>query len=929
MKKIGLTFVILLLAVLSFSFTACGKQTLTTPVNIVMDENNVLSWILDENAKNYSVNVKNVSTGEEKQYTSRKASYDLSKLQEGDYDISIKAVGDGKNYTDSEWSVVLNFHKDYETGCIYTLVKNNTEYEITKVGSASETVYIESEYRGKPVTSIADAAFKGSGRVKAIEIGDNVTYIGDNAFYNCPKITSVVMSDAVTYLGISAFQSCRSLSSVYLSKGLTELSDYVFAYCRSLETVEIPENVTVIGNSAFSDCSSLKSVVIPDNVKSVGEYAFTANTALTSVEIGDSVKEIGKNAFCKCSALTEIVFSDEGALSVLGEYAFSDCSEITALTLPEGLSDIGYACFYNDIKLESVTIPESVMHVGRYAFFMTKFFTDAYTSGEKFIYADNWLVYCKEETLKEITVLDLDSFKEGTVGIADYTFEKTEKLAEIYTPATLKVIGKYAFSQGKEIWKIETYDNSVEIVDEYAFFFCKCLTQIMFREGLKQIGDYAFYGCSLLDNKTVGSSIIPDSVTSIGMYAFKNTALWNKPNYYGIVYAGNWVVGYNGMWSSSVSFEKNTVGVADYAFYKCSTLKTVEGLSDAKYIGKGAFYGCTSLVTVTLSTNLKKIEDYTFYECVSLYSVKFPIGLQRIGRSAFYKCFALESVKTSGTQLSYIDDYAFYGCISLSEVTFGRRLTEIGECAFYANGNLKSVSFPSSLKVVGDRAFYKCSALSELNFGDGVEEIGDSSFAYCQTLTSINTPSSLKVIGDRAFYNCPNIEKISLAEGVEKIGHYAFYDMKKVKTLILPSSLNEIGNYAFKGLSGVNSIIVKSSVEKIGSHAFYGCLNATIYSDASGIMPDWNTKYNSSYRPIVWNCAFSQDGEYVKSVEIKENGILNGTAVNGIASPERVGYAFKGWTTNTETNDVAYVADEISSVPVGTVIYAVWEELSE
>ena len=94
-------------------------------------------------------------------------------------------------------------------------------------------------------------------------------------------------------------------------------------------------------------------------------------------------------------------------------------------------------------------------------------------------------------------------------------------------------------------------------------------------------------------------------------------------------------------------------------------------------------------------------------------------------------------------------------------------------------------------------------------------------------------------------------------------------------------------------------------------------------------MPDWNTKYNSSYRPIVWNCVFSQDGEYVKSVEIKENGILNGTAVNGISSPERVGYAFKGWTTNTETNDVAYGADEISSVPVGTVIYAVWEELSE
>ena len=111
MKKIGLIFIVLLLTVLSFLFTACGKQTLAAPTGIMMDENNTLSWTLDENAKNYSVNVKNVTTGEEKQYTSRKASYSLSKLEEGDYDIAIKAVGDGKNYSDSEWSVILNFHK--------------------------------------------------------------------------------------------------------------------------------------------------------------------------------------------------------------------------------------------------------------------------------------------------------------------------------------------------------------------------------------------------------------------------------------------------------------------------------------------------------------------------------------------------------------------------------------------------------------------------------------------------------------------------------------------------------------------------------------------------------------------------------------------------------------------------------------------------
>ena len=87
------------------------------------------------------------------------------------------------------------------------------------------------------------------------------------------------------------------------------------------------------------------------------------------------------------------------------------------------------------------------------------------------------------------------------------------------------------------------------------------LSQILFGEGLKKIGAYAFYGCSLLDNSALaGSSIIPDSVTSIGTYAFKNTALWKKPTSSGVVYAGNWEVGYKHMRPRNEVLNADTAG---------------------------------------------------------------------------------------------------------------------------------------------------------------------------------------------------------------------------------------------------------------------------------------------------------------------------------------------------------------------------------
>ena len=929
MKKTGVIAAIILCLALCFAVSACGRQNLTTPANIVMNEENLLSWSPNENARTYSVRVVNAESGEEKIYTTKKASYSLSKLEEGDYDISVKAIGDGKSHKDSDWSEVINFHKDYETGCVYTLVKNNTEYEITRVGSASGTVEISGEYRKKPVTGIASAAFKGSGRIEAVNIADSVTYIGASAFYNCVKLVSVNMPDTVAYIGESAFQNCRALTSVHISSKITKLENSVFSYCRSLESVKIPDSVTEIGSSAFSDCTALKSVEIPDSVKTLGEYSFSGDKSLVSVKIGKSVESIGKLAFYDNALLNEIVFSDGGNLKKLEESAFQQCASLNKIVLPKGLEDIGAYCFFRSENLSDISIPATVNHVGGYAFHNTKSFNDAVTAGESFIYADKWLVYCKEDTRNTVTDLETASFRAGTAGIADSVFAEAKELQTVKTPSSLRHIGEYAFAQCEKLWKIQTLagsSGSVESIGKYAFFFCKNLTQPLFADGLKKIGDYAFYGCEKLDNPAnTDYKLIPDSVTSIGMYAFNQTKLWKKSTANGVVYAGKWVVGYNGIKSSNIALEKGTVGIADYAFYKCSAITSVQGLSGAKHVGKGAFYGCINLAAVTLNSNLTVIEDYTFYECYKLYQVILPSWLEKIGRSAFYKCVAMEELNAENTTVAYIDDYAFFGCSGLKTITFGEELTEIGNYAFYGNSELIGISFPASLKKIGGKAFYKCVSVENINFG-GTEEIGESAFSYCESLTEINAPSTLKTIGEKAFYKCPEVKKITLAEGVESIGNYAFCDMNKVTGIILPDSLEEIGNYAFKGMKGVKSIVIKKSVKKIGAHAFYGLNEATFYTDANGIMPEWNTRFNSSYRPIVWNCTLSEDGVYVTKTKIANNGITNAHAINGIVAPERNGYEFCGWASESGSDEISFTASEILSVPEGTVLYAVWKK---
>lgn len=937
-----------MLCVLFVLFAAGCGEVLGTPGGFSVDENYKLSWTSVERARSYEIEVINVENGEKIEESTRKTSISLAYLAEGDYEIRVKAVaGSNSGHVDSGWSQTIDFQKGYETGCIYTLI-DNREYELTKIGSARGVLDLEDVYRGKPVTSIAESAFKGSGaKLESITVGSNVTSIGAKAFWNCTALKSITLPDSLTFIGESAFHGCSVLESITLPQSVTEISPNTFAYCRALASVELGDQVVTIGEGAFSNCSALKTFVIPDSVTHMGADVFYGDKELETVTIGDGLTEIYSSSFYKCSALKTIQFSDAGNLRRIGDSAFSECDALVSITLPKGLLDINMHAFNNASALESVEIPDTVTHVGYGAFAATKFYQDAVNNKDTYIYADDWLIACTEKDT--ITVVDSTTVKKGVVGIADYAFYAFTQLKEVKIPLTVKYIGEYSFSYCEALYKVTVNeDNSLIKLGFNAFSNCKALYNVQFAYGLQEIDSYAFYKCEMLDNNANDPTLlVPESVTRIGTYAFKDTLLWANHDESGVVYAGNWVVGYEELTKANIELKEGTCGIADLGFYECSMLQTVSRLGQVKYIGIAAFMNCARLSSATLNSNLKTIEDYTFYGCSSLYEIEFPRTLKTIGRSAFYGA-GLAEIDLSRSKVETIGRFAFYGNTMLRDVTLGDEVTLIDDYAFYHCSNILTLTVPDSVKRIGVRAFSDCEYLQILSLEtetSQLETIDQSAFNGCVRLRDVIIPNSVKTIGTAAFYNCQKME-IELGASLETIGNYAFFNCDSIGDLYIPASVKNIGNYAFRECTNMKSLVLPSTVKNIGKHAFNGCVNMTVYTDLKEIPIAWDGHWNSSSCLVLTGCELSENNKHVVSINVTETTFKNvfgpvmepdpekeGEYIDvnpySAKKPERAGYTFIGWATERDSTEVVYTMTTLLEVPAGTTLYTVWEVAEE
>ena len=478
-----------------------------------------------------------------------------------------------------------------------------------------------------------------------------------------------------------------------------------------------------------------------------------------------------------------------------------------------------------------------------------------------------------------------------TYSVTDYTGSESEVIIpSVYNGYAVTSIGDEAFYYCTRLTSI-TIPNSVTSIGSSAFRSCTRLTSITVDRANTAYADidgnlYSKDGKMLIQytvGKTETSFVIPNTVTSIGSYAFyKCSSLTSITIPDGVTSIGDEAFYYcSGL--TSIAIPNSVTSIGNSVFRGCSGLTSVTIGNGVTSIGKEAFYYCKGLMSITIPNSVTSIGSYAFYKCSSLTSITIPDGVTSIGYKAFYYCSGLTSI-TIPNSVTSIGSDMFAGCSSLESITLpfvGNSVSmtygEIRQypfgCIFgessYAGGvetkqyyYYQSSSYsktdviyyiPASLKSVtitmGDipiGAFYNCSRLTSITIPNSVTSIGNAAFYNCNSLTSVTIPNSVTSIGSDAFSYCSSLTSVTIPNSVTSIGSYAFIACTKLTSITIPDSVTSIGHYAFSGCKGLTSITISDSVTSIGSWAFYNCTELTKINYC-GTYAQWNAIYKGDY----------------------------------------------------------------------------------
>ena len=221
--------------------------------------------------------------------------------------------------------------------------------------------------------------------------------------------------------------------------------------------------VTFQGYSSSNYDEYKGSVVIPSRVSYGGsEYRVTS---------------IGDEAFSYCSSLTAITIP-EGVTSI-GDYAFDGCTSLTAINIPEGVTSIGSDAFSYCRSLTSITIPESVTSIGDDAF-------DRCSSLYKVINCSNLSLSAGSSDYGYVAYYAKVVYRGSELTtVGDFQF---------YTYSGIHSLVNY-IGDDTEIVLPDSYNGENYKIGDYAFLSCSSLTSITIPESVTSIGNYAFYGC--------------------------------------------------------------------------------------------------------------------------------------------------------------------------------------------------------------------------------------------------------------------------------------------------------------------------------------------------------------------------------------------------------------------------------------------------
>lgn len=372
--------------------------------------------------------------------------------------------------------------------------------------------------------------------------------------------------------------------------------------------------------------------------------------------------------------------------------------------------------------------------------------------------------------------------------------------------------GELSLMEARSVTSLERifYGTGIRTFDELQFF-----------TGLQSIGEKAFYNCSSLI-----STKLPDSLVSIGSYAFYKTALHKIVIPEGVKDLQSYCFSScNDLAFIVLPDSLQEIGM--HCFSWCKSLVEISIPDGVIEIGNYMFSNCTSLSKVELSQNLIIVGSYAFEYCSSLKGLDLPASVYSIGSSAF-KYSGIESF-VAPESLIKIQDCVFYHCEYLKKLILHDAITEIATSAF-AYSAIESFVLPPKVTSVPDHMLSGCSSLENLSLHEDVKRIGPAAFEYCEALTSFTLPSKVTGVSENMLRGCSSLENLTLHANVTSIGTHAFEDCVSLKSFALPSKVTGVPVYMLRGCSSLENLTLHNNVASIGADAFENCESLTSFT---------------------------------------------------------------------------------------------------
>jgi len=525
--------------------------------------------------------------------------------------------------------------------------------------------------------------------------------------------------------------------------------------------------------------------------------------------------------------------------------AFSACSNLISIYIPNTIESIGQQAFSNCGALKSVHLSSLKQWCGLDFSSTNSSYNVSYGSNPL---SNGANLYIDEKLIVDLVIPD------GTLEIGAFCFDGCSTIQSISIPESVLSIGRYAFRNCTNVNSI--YYNAKNCYQNETFALYSTGATVFNSVGrntegvvltignkVVSIPGSMFYGVSLYQPSSGGKSSAP-KITDV---VFEDNSVCETISSYAFACCGDMV---------SISLPDSLLTIETDAFMYCDKLETVLMSENIQHIAYDAFEKCTSLkftsldgidyignsrnpyivafkasdgdtsTEVSLNENCKMYMDGIFsgiktihfsgtiYDWVQISFASAGSSPVKTAENIFINGQSIKDIKS-------IDLTSFEGNLGtyslsnwdwLEKIILPSQLEVIPEGFFYNCDSLTNITLPSSLVKIEKEAFYDCDSITNVIFPEGLKEIIWGAFQSCENLKQVEIPNSVSVLEEWTFSHCTSLEFVKIGSGVSRL-EYVFQSSQNIKQIVLDKSVTEIDTLCFSGCSSIEFIFYTGTAE--------------------------------------------------------------------------------------------------------------------